>query len=287
MASFSNQATLRFQGQVTNSNTTTGEILDVLGATKTAISQDYGAQDAVAYAISLVNSGTDAFTNLTLSDDLGAYEVGGVGGTTVYPLEYVDGSIRLFINGVLQTAPTVTAGPPLTISGINVPAGGNALIVYEASTNEYAPLTAGEEITNTLTGVGTGVCGNIAATATLAARSEAIPTITKFASPDEVVCNGEITYTFVIQNHGNRAIVAGDDLTVTDIFNPILTINSVTLDGVAWTQGTNYSYDAASGEFATNQGQITVPAATYTQDPTTGIITTTPGVTILEVVGTV
>ncbi len=285
MATFFNQATLRFQGQVTNSNTTTGEILDVLGATKTALSQDYGTQDAVAYAISLVNSGATPFTDVSLTDDLGAYEVGG---TTVYPLEYIDGSLKLFINGVLQTtAPTVTQGPPLTISGINVPVGANALIVYEARTNEYAPLTAGSTITNNLTGAGNGICGNIASAATLAVRSESAPSITKFASPDEVVCNGQITYTFLIQNHGNREIITTDDLIITDTFNPILTINSVTLDGAAWTEGANYTYNAATGEFSTAAAQITVPAATYEQDPVTGVITTTPGVVTLEVVGTI
>ena len=43
----------------------------------------------------------------------------------------------------------------------------------------------------------------------------------------------------------------------------------------------------ASGEFATVNGVVTVPSATYTQDPTTGAITTTPGVAVLTVTGTV
>ncbi len=284
MATFFNQATLLFQGQVTNSNTTSGEVLDILGATKTALSADYGAQDGISYAISLVNSGPTAITNITLTDSLGAYTVGT---TTVYPLDYIDGSVKLFVNGVLQTAPTVTAGPPLDFSGITVPAGGNALLVYEARTNEYAPLTAGSTIVNELTGSGGGACGAIAATSTIPVRAESTPTITKFASPDEVVCNGEITYTFILQNGGNREIVAGDNLAVTDTFNPILNITSVTLDDVAWTENTGYTYNPATGEFATVAGQIAIPAASYTQDPDTGVITTTPGVVVLKVTGTV
>ncbi len=283
MATFFNQATLLFQGQVTNSNTTTGEVVDVLAATKTAISQNYGAQDGVSFAISLVNSGQDALNNISLADNLGAYEVGA---TTVYPLEYTDGSLRFYVNGVLQGTPTVTAGPPLAISGINVPAGGNALIVYEAVTNEYAPLAPGSVITNQLTGTGGGACGTVAASSTVPVRDESEPTITKFASADSVVCNGEISYTFILQNRGNRAIIATDDLTVTDTFNPILSINEVTLNGAAWNENTNYTYNAATGEFATIQGQIEIPAATYTQDPVTGVITTTPGVTVLEITGT-
>lgn len=52
---------------------------------------------------------------------------------------YTENSLRYYINGVLQAAPTVTAGPPLVISGISVPAGGNALLVYEAAVTAYAP----------------------------------------------------------------------------------------------------------------------------------------------------
>ena len=37
--------------------------------------------------------------------------------TELYPLQYVSDTLRLFINGVLQPTPTVTAGPPLSVSG--------------------------------------------------------------------------------------------------------------------------------------------------------------------------
>ena len=52
-------------------------------------------------------------------------------------------------------------------------------------------------------------------------------------------------------------------------------------------EGTNYTYDEATGVFATTPASITVPAATYTSDPTTGVVTTTPGVAVLTVTGTV
>lgn len=45
-------------------------------------------------------------------------------------------------------------------------------------------------------------------------------------------------------------------------------------------------YNQATGEFATTDGTVTVPAATYTQNPD-GSIVTTPGVTVLTVTGTV
>ncbi len=63
---------------------------------------------AFPYVLSLVNSGTTAITGLVLTDDLGAYTLNGV---TRYPLAYVAGTMRYYVNGVLQMTPTVEAGP--------------------------------------------------------------------------------------------------------------------------------------------------------------------------------
>ncbi|MBR4139864.1 MAG: hypothetical protein IKT88_07890, partial [Lachnospiraceae bacterium] len=99
--------------------------------------------------------------------------------------------------------------------------------------------------------------------------------------------NGRLTYTFVIENIGNTAAVATDNVAITDTFNPILTGLTVTYDGAVWTEGVNYTYSEVTGEFATIPGQITVPAATYTQDSVTGEWIVEPGVGVLTVTGTV
>ena len=74
---------------------------------------------------------------------------------------------------------------------------------------------------------------------------------------------------------------------VTDTFNPILDPITVTFNDTAWTSPTNYTYNATTGEFASVAGQITVPAATYTRDATTGSIVINPGVSVLTISGTV
>ena len=278
MATFYNQATLSYGDNVTNSNITTGEIITGLTLTKTAASANYGEGDGITYVITLVNAtGTDR-TGVTVSDNLGVYTLGA---TALVPLSYVDGSVLYYQNGVLQTAPTVTVGTDLVISGITVPAGGNATIVYEATANGFAPLAAGSNITNTVTS------GELTDTATVAVREEAKLNIAKAICPAIVSDNGELTYTFVIQNSGNLAAVADDNVTVTDTFNPILSNISVTLNGAVLAEGTGYTYDETTGEFSTVPGAITVPGATYVQDPTTGVITTTPGVAVLTVTGIV
>ncbi|MBQ4165305.1 MAG: hypothetical protein IJD85_03185, partial [Oscillospiraceae bacterium] len=194
---------------------------------------------------------------------------------------------RYFVNGVLQPAPAVTAGPPLVISGLTVPAGGNAIVVYEATANTFAPLGDGASITNTAVITGTGITNPVTVQETITADSTARLTITKALSPETVTENGELTYTFTIQNYGSTPIVATDNATVTDTFNPILNPIAVTFNGAAWTEGVNYTYNEATGEFATIPSQITVPAATYTQDPATGEWLVQPGSVVLRVAGTV
>ncbi len=284
MAVFSNQATLSYNNNVTNSNIVTGEILEVLSATKTAISNDYRADDVVTYAVNIINSGATAFTGLTITDNLGEYDFNT---TQLVPLDYVDGSVRYFADGVLQANPVAAGGPPLVISGINVPANGNALVIYQARVNQFAPLTTGLSITNEAVVSGGGLSTDITASETINVSDEAFLTISKSLSPDTVVENGQLTYTFVIQNYGNVPVDAADNAVVTDTFNPILNPISIEFNNTNWVEGTNYTYDETTGEFATIDGQITVPAATYTQNPDTGEWIVNPGVRVLRVVGTV
>ncbi len=260
-----------------------GEILEVLAATKTAVRKTYGQNDRVTYVVSIVNSGNTAMTGLTVADDLGAYAFGT---DTLVPLTYVADTVRYYSNGILQTTPAVTAGPPLSVSGISVPAGGNVTIVYEAETNAFAPLLAESEITNTVTVSGGGITP-VTAKETVIAESGPKLTITKSVSPVPVTENGTLTYTFLIQNTGNTAALAATGAVVIDTFDPVLSNLAVSYNGTAWSDPANYSYNATTGTFATQEGQITVPAATFTQDATTGEWTVTPGAGTLTVTGTI
>jgi len=248
MAIFTNQAQLRYGNAVANSNVAVGEILEVLAATKTAVRKTYGQNDRVTYVVA--------------------------------------DTVRYYSNGILQTTPAVTAGPPLSVSGISVPAGGNVTIVYEAETNAFAPLLAESEITNTVTVSGGGITP-VTAKETVIAESGPKLTITKSVSPVPVTENGTLTYTFLIQNTGNTAALAATGAVVTDTFDPVLSNLAVSYNGTAWSDPANYSYNATTGTFATQEGQITVPAATFTQDATTGEWTVTPGAGTLTVTGTI
>ena len=201
MAIFSNQATLTYNGNTTNSNIAYGEILDVLAVTKTAIEGTYTPGELVTYAVTVRNTGNSVLNNVTV-----------------------------------------------TAAGVNTP---------------------------------------VTATETVTADTAPALTISKSINPTQVTDNDRGTYTFVIQNTGNEAVVATDNATIADTFDPILTDLAVTFNGAPWTQGIQYNYNEATGLFSTVPGQITVPAATYTQDPVTGAYTLTPGIATLVVTGTI
>lgn len=284
MAVISNQATLSYNGVTVNSNVATGEITELLTVTKSVFPETYGAGDNLTYVINVINMGTDPVTGVSISDNLGEYSFAD---SSLYPLTYIDGTAKVYENGEAVTYPiTVEQGPPLVISGITLPAGGNVSVVYTATANSSAPLGPGGQIENAATVDGTGIPS---ATAGAIATAENAPelTITKSISPSIVRESGTLTYTFLIQNLGAAAAVPGDRVKVTDVLDPVLTGLSATLNGVPMTVGTDYTYSETDGVFETVEGVITVPAASFTQDTTTGAWITTPGETTLTISGNV
>lgn len=285
MAAFYNQASLTYNGNVTNSNITTGEILEVLSITKSPVTDTYTAGNDVVFLINITNTGTAAINGLTLTDDLGEYTFGEEGASAV-PLTYMEGTASLFVNGIKQADPAVVSVSPLTITGINVPAGGNAAVIYAAEPNQFAPLGENASITNTASVSGARATA-VTASSTITADTSVSLAISKSLSPAVVSENGTLTYTFIIQNSGAVPVTVSDDVIFTDTFDPVLSQLTATFNGAAWTAGTNYTYDETTGVFTSLPGQITVPAAEVSQDTTTGIWSIQPGVSTIVITGNI
>ncbi len=285
MATFTNQATLTYGGDTVVSNVVTGELVTVLSATKTAAAPAYAQGEIITYVIMLRNTGTTAVEALTVTDDLASYSFTPTDAATITltPLRYVEGSLRYFTNGVLQTTPTVTAGEnTLTVAPVTVPAGGTATLVYEVRVNTFAPTAANSVLTNTVTVTGAGLATSVQAEAVIEAENRPRLAITKGISPAAVAENGTLTYTITVQNYGMQAVTEG--LVVSDTFDPILRSISATYNGDAWT---NYTYDTTTGVFTTVANAVSVPAATDTVNETTGAHAVVPGTTVITVTGTV
>ena len=134
---------------------------------------------------------------------------------------------------------------------------------------------------------GGGLSDPIEVTETISTENIPNLTISKAVCPSTVAENGQLTYTFIILNSGNTAAVAADNVKITDTFDPILNPIAVTFNGAPWVSPVNYTYNNVTGVFATVAGQITVPPASYTQDPAAGNWIVNPGVSTLTVTGTV
>lgn len=281
MATFYNQATLTYRGGTVNSNIVSATLSEALSVSKTSALDTYRVGERMTYTVGIVNSSDTPVSTVTLTDDLGAYAFGT---STLYPLSYVSGSITLLIDGI-PAAVTVTDTQPLTVGGFSIPAQSSAVIVYNADVTAFAPPAPDGEIVNTVTVNSLGA--PVSATETVNAEAGALLTMIKEVEPDTVTGDGPLTYTLIVQNQGNTEAGAADDVVISDVFDPILTITEVTLNSAVLTEGVDYTYNSATGEFATVSGRVTVPAATYDRDPVTGAYTVIPGSAVLTVSGTV
>ena len=119
MATFYNQATLSYNGNVTSSNVTTGVIPEVLTAQKNAVNPNYTAYGSVANVVSRINNGNTDMTNVKVVDDLGSYLPAG-STEEVAPLTYMTGSATSYVNGDQQDNINVESESPLTITGMSI-----------------------------------------------------------------------------------------------------------------------------------------------------------------------
>ncbi len=281
-----NQATLNYRfGSVstsTVSNITAAVIEGSFDLEKTALNESYRAGQNITYFINVSNNGP-VLENLTVDDNLGSYEFGEL---ILTPLDYV-GPARLFINGAFVSNLTPIAeenGITFLISSI--PAGGNAQIIYQAKTNEFAGCCCGCEITNTVSAECDCTCNTPAvASNTIIADCFADLRIVKSVCPNPIVCGENISYVFDITNYGN---IPATDVVLTDVFTPPLTDLTVIFNGEE-IPATDYSYVVGvltiPGEGSSLD--LTVPASTCEQDPATGVITATPGKIQIIVSGTI
>lgn len=161
MAVFSNKATLKYSGKTVASNTVYGNMPGYVRMTKRHIEAAYTAGGTLTYLINIINSSGADSGGLTLADDLGAYDICG---STVVPLEYISGTLSLYINGILQATPMISSSDGLTVSGFSLPDGAAATVIYQA---KVAVMTQAA-ITNTATLSGSGVPDGFSASDTAA-----------------------------------------------------------------------------------------------------------------------
>ncbi len=268
-----------------SSNIATTVLQGALSADKSSLSDTYRPGEDITFILSMTNNNqTSALTNVTVTDDLGTYTLG-AGASQITPLTYT-GAAKLYVNGVLTSMPeAVVADHSVTFTIPSLPAGAGALILYEATVNDYAPAEAASSVTNTAEFAAEGVSETVYASNTVTSIDFADVRIIKSMTPNPVTDGSVMTYTFSIYNYGN---VPATSVVLTDAFEPAPGAISVTVDGAA-VSADEYSY--TDGVFTlpgtdAQSTEITVPAAQFIQAEN-GEYSAVPGVTVIVVNGTI
>ncbi len=268
------------------SNLATTTLQGPLTVTKNSLNAFYSADDELTYIITLENTGNSAIEDITVTDDLGRFTPPGMS-QPVTPLTYV-GPAQLYVNGVLSNQLTVeiVGTGELQFNIPSLPGNSNAIIVYIVEVNEFAPLSVEfGSITNDVVADAEGLCESGEDSNTINVLPAADIRLIKQMSPDPVVCGEQITYTISIYNYGN---IAATNVQLTDVFTPAPTDISVYVNGALLTG--NYTYNEATGLLTlptTTDESVTIPAATYTRDTQTGVVTTQPGLVTVVITGTI
>lgn len=282
-----NQALLQFSYGATtataSSNIATTVIQGPLSASKSVLESSYQAGSDLTYLITLTNSGAAALSPVTIVDDCGAYAVSPT--LSVAPLFYTDPA-QLYINGVFSANLTPAPGiNSITFTIPSIPANSNAMLIYKAHVDDFAPLAVGSSITNTATVSATGLSESVVVTASVNVADYADVSIIKSLTPNPITDGSTLTSTFTIYNYGNTAAT---DVVLRDTFSPVPDPITVTVNG-AVLAATDFSYanglltlPAAGSAYA-----LSVPAASFVQNPATGVFSTNPGTVVITVSGVI
>ena len=287
MPSIENFATVSYtSGGITEtkvSNIAEISVESAVGFTKTSVGNTYNDNSILTYILTVTNSSGSEITGSTITDNLGTYTFGA---TELTPLEYVAPAV-LLINGQdvsAQLGVDSSVQGALTFTIPSIPAGATANIIYKAQVNDFAPLAIDSTIVNTSTFESNSECADTSASSTVSVANMANIQIIKQMCPNPVICGDTITYTIKIYNYGNTA---AENVVLTDDFNPAPTNITVSRDGVLLL-GTEYTYVDGTLTVPSATGTaVTVPPATFTQDPVSGIITITPSVVEYTITGTI
>lgn len=287
MATIENFATIRYTSggvtETTVSNLAQVSVTSSVTLTKLSLNRSYGSDSLLTYILTVQNTSGSALTGVRLEDNLGTFVYGSA---ELTPLSY-GGDAILLVNGQDETASLTvdsSVASSVTFSLPSLPSGATANVVYSARVNEFAPLGADGTVVNTATLSADSDCADGTATVTLPAEEDANISVFKQMSPNPVVCGGTLTYSIQVYNYGNAS---AEDVQLTDSFDPIPTGITVTRNGVTLSD-TEYTY--VDGVLTITAGSATgdtIPAATFTRDSATGVVSVSPGLVEYVITGTI
>ena len=260
MKTITNQASVSFsyegstQTRTNNSNIVTHSVRDEYGilVDKTSSSESFRVGQTITYFVEVTNTGCGCLGTFEIVDNLG-----GEGYTS-----YIEGSARLFVNGVMtEITPTETSPLRFEVSE-RVAQDDRLYVLYNVVVNTSVGEEV-EELANEIE-VRSYPCGcdcsrnNNCVTGTdtiTIPRSEfAEVSITKYASDDSVCCGDELDYYITLTNTGS---IDATDVIVTDSLPQSFTATEIHMDS----NGEHYQFSPS--EYTIDSANLlTLPNAT-------------------------
>ncbi len=227
-----------------------------------------------------------SYSNAYIKDNLGLYfkYMGGYN-----PLKYISNTMRFYRNGKSFNNDYGYSATDIEVLNLSISPNDTITIAYQVSLNQHAPFEILDGIASTITNTAT-LYDNKGGTQ-LENSSDIITaepftdlSLTKWLTPNPIVQNQQVTYSFIFQNTGNTPVTSG--AVISDKFSHPMTIDKVTFNNMEWTAGTEFTYSNLSRTFSSLGNNIKVQAATYEHADLKGYITT-PGTSTLMIYGTV
>lgn len=263
------------------SNSAAVTILDSLVVAKKCFGTQYRIGEELTYILTLENNSTRSLTDIQISDDLGSFMTGNA--LLVTPLTYT-GPAYLLVDGLFfAELPAEVSGHSVNFTIAALAAACRATVLYKAVVNEYAPYAPSSVIENTAVVTAPALNESKEASATASAENYVDVRIVKSMYPNPVTEGDNLTYDFAIYNYGNTVAT---DVVLTDTLISSPGVIAVSVDGVPVDSS---QFDYADAVFMLPNAKallsITIPAATFTQDPITGAYTVEPGMVSIIVRG--
>lgn len=237
---------------------------------KTSLNSSFRPGENITYLLTITNNGSEALTNVQISDNLG-------GGS--YPLAYVDASARLIVDGeITLIVPTDTQPLEFTIAG-PIASGDQVILIYIARVNPTLSMEI-NSITNTVT-ASADRCSEPATTCyTISLAEFAELSINKEVSDDEINVGQQFSYILTLSNTGN---IEANNVVITDVLPENFEITSIT----SQTGGVTTNYNSGDYDLDPSDNKLTLPNGSGTPIVVPAASGGTPGTTVITITGSI
>lgn len=283
MGKFVNQTQLTFGNNIIKSNIVEGEILEALIGNKVTLTDQYLFDSVITYFINLTNNSERDISSINIEDNLATYTINN---NEYTPLDYIDGSSKLFINGKEeQNLDIVKNKHNVIFKNITLKKNQTITLVYQGKINSYAPLGENNIIINKAKINYPNMTDSLVLESQLCYSNKANIKLEKSIDKTVYKIGEKIKHVIKILNYGINDLSLINNLTIKETFSPIIKNIEVTYNGVKWTNGVNYSYNSTSGNFITLSNQIALFKAKITKNENTNQYNLIPSFATLIIEG--